>query len=102
MKDIELIDQTLQRIAQGGDMEYDIEGRDLERLCKLALAQVKNCALGVVSPSLPSDDDIRRRAATFNEMRKNEGKLKDDGIDYARGYYEGAVFMRSCFKGNEG
>ena len=48
MKDIELIEKTLDRIAQMGDMEIEIQARDLERICKLALEQVKNCSISVV------------------------------------------------------
>jgi len=49
MKDIELIDKTLDRIAQMGDMEIEIETRDLERICRLALEQVKNCSIHAVT-----------------------------------------------------
>lgn len=49
MKDIKLIDHTLGRIAQAGDMEIEIEARDLERICVLALQQVKRRAMPDVS-----------------------------------------------------
>jgi hypothetical protein len=55
MKDIELIDHTLGRIAQSGDMEIEIEARDLERICRLALEQVKNCSIPDVRLSLLLD-----------------------------------------------
>lgn len=64
MKDIELIDHILQRIAQAGDTEIEIEARDLERICKLALEHVKKL------PNLNTDVDYFR-PITWEQITNN-------------------------------
>lgn len=66
MKDIELIDHTLGRIAQAGDREIEIEAPDLERICRLALEQAKSRAIPAVSNLLCGffDPDTTTSSAT--------------------------------------